>query len=132
MGWLVTQGQVNARGVLGTASGPQETQPMSPVITYRLLRWASSGFRGCAMKIKFIWKCERCWNMITLFGCICIPTQSCPTLFNPMDYSPPGSSCLWDSPGKNIGVGCHFLLQGIISSQGSNLRLLHCRESLYY
>ena len=33
--------------------------------------------------------------------------QSCQTLCNPRDCSPPG----WDSPGKNTGVGCHFLLQ---------------------
>ena len=36
----------------------------------------------------------------------------------------------WDSPGKNPGVHCHFLLQGIFPTQGSNsrlLRLLHCR-----
>ena len=33
---------------------------------------------------------------------------SCPTLCNPMDCSPPGSSV----QGKNTGVGCHFLLQG--------------------
>ena len=37
--------------------------------------------------------------------------QSCPTLCNPIDGSPPGSPRPWDSPGKNIGVGCHFLLQ---------------------
>ena len=37
--------------------------------------------------------------------------QSCPTLCDPIDGSPPGSPCPWDSPGKNIGVGCHFLLQ---------------------
>ena len=30
----------------------------------------------------------------------------------------------WDSPGKNTGVGCHFFLQGIFPSQGSNLCLL--------
>ena len=33
--------------------------------------------------------------------------------------------CPWDSPGKNTGVGCHFLLQGIFPTQGLNLRLLH-------
>ena len=36
--------------------------------------------------------------------------------------------CLWDSPGKNTGMGCHFLLQGIFQTQGLNsclLRLLH-------
>ena len=35
--------------------------------------------------------------------------QSCPTLCNPIDGSPPGSHP-WDSPGNNTGVGCHFLL----------------------
>ena len=39
--------------------------------------------------------------------------------------------CPWDSPGKNTGVGCHFLLQGIFPTQGSNLDLLHCRQILY-
>ena len=36
--------------------------------------------------------------------------QSCRILCDPIDGSPPGS-CPWDSPGKNTGVGCHFLLQ---------------------
>ena len=35
--------------------------------------------------------------------------------------------CLWDFPGKNAGVGGHFLLQGIFLTQGSNPDLLHCR-----
>ena len=39
-------------------------------------------------------------------------TQSCPTLCEPMDCSPPGSSVCGDSPGQDTGVGCHFLLQG--------------------
>ena len=34
--------------------------------------------------------------------------QSCPTLCNPIDTR---LLCPWDSPGKNTGVGCHFLLQ---------------------
>ena len=37
--------------------------------------------------------------------------QSCPTLCNPTDGSPLGSSVPGDSPGKNTGVGCHCLLQ---------------------
>ena len=36
--------------------------------------------------------------------------QSCPTLCDPIDGSPPGFRP-WDSPGKNTGVGCNFLLQ---------------------
>ena len=38
--------------------------------------------------------------------------QSCPTLCNLMDCSPPGSSVYGNSPGKNTGVGCHAFLQG--------------------
>ena len=56
-------------------------------------------------------------------------TQLCPTLWNPMDCSLPGTSVHWDSPGKNIGVGCHAVLQGIFQTQGLNLHLLcllHC------
>ena len=55
--------------------------------------------------------------------------QSCPTLCNPVDCSPPGP---WDFPGKNTGVVCHFLLQGIFPIQGSNPGLLHCRQILYH
>ena len=36
--------------------------------------------------------------------------------------------CPWNSPGKNTGVGCHFLLQGIFLTQGSRPGLLHCRQ----
>ena len=109
-------------------------------------------------------------------GQIVLVTQSCPTLCNPMDCSPPGSSVFgifearilsslfisaqisehlkhlkvkvsgnrlyptlcdsmdcslpdssihgMDLPGKNTGVGCHFLLQGIFLTQGSNPHLL--------
>ena len=35
-----------------------------------------------------------------------------------------------DSPGKNTGVSCNFLIQGIFPTQGSKLRLLHCRQIL--
>ena len=47
-------------------------------------------------------------------------TQSRPALCEPMDYSPPGSSVHGDSRGKNTGVGCHALLQGIFQTQGSS------------
>ena len=40
--------------------------------------------------------------------------------------------CPWDFPGKNTRVGCHFLLQGIFLTQGSNLGLLLCRQILYH
>ena len=52
--------------------------------------------------------------------------QLCPTFCDSVDCSLPGSSCPWDSSGKNTGVCCHFLLQKIFPTQRSNPGLLHC------
>ena len=38
----------------------------------------------------------------------------------------------WDFQGKKTGVGCHFLLQEIFPTQGLNLGLPHCRQTLYH
>ena len=38
----------------------------------------------------------------------------------------------WDFPSKNTGVSCHFLLQGIFPTQGSDLDLLLCRQIIYW
>ena len=63
--------------------------------------------------------------------CVCVlVTQSCPTLCDSMDYSLPGPRllCPWNFPGKNTGVGCHFLLHLCtvvwISEQVSHFQLL--------
>ena len=55
--------------------------------------------------------------------------QSCPTLCDPMDCRPPGTSVHGDSPGKNTGVGCHALLQGIFPTQGLIPGLPHCTDA---
>ena len=47
-----------------------------------------------------------------------------------IDHSPPDFSVHGDSPGKNNGVGCYTLLQGIFPTQELNLRLL-CRLHLH-
>ena len=39
--------------------------------------------------------------------------------------------CPWDFSGKDTGVVCHFLLQGIFPTKGLNPGLLHCRQILY-
>ena len=76
--------------------------------------------------------CECVWVCVCVCVCVCVlDTRSCPALWDPMDHSPPHSSVHGISPGKNTGVGCHFLLQGIFSVQGLNLGLLHCRQILY-
>ena len=68
------------------------------------------------------------WHVPVLY----LVSQSCPTLCNPMDCSPPGSSVHGESPGKNTGMGCHALLQGIFPTQGSNPGLLNCRWTCAY
>ena len=50
----------------------------------------------------------------------------------PHKLEPARFLCPWDSSGKNTGVGCHFLLQGIFLTQESNPYLLHCRQILYH
>ena len=52
--------------------------------------------------------------------------------FDPMDCGPPGSSVFGDSPGKNTGVACHALLQGIFPTQGSNSGISHYKWLLYH
>ena len=49
-----------------------------------------------------------------------------------MDCRPPGSSVPWGSPGKNSGVGCHALLQGMFPYQGSNPHLCVGRHIVYH
>ena len=57
-------------------------------------------------------------------------TQSCPTLCDPTDCSLSGSPVLGILQARYWN-GCHFLLQGIFPTQGSNPDLLYCRQILY-
>ena len=69
------------------------------------------------------------WTLLSFWRCSrlnCSVTQSCLILCNPTDCSLP---CPWDSPGKNTGVGCHFLLHGVFHTQGSNSHLLYCQAN---
>ena len=66
-----------------------------------------------------------------VFCTLRLVTPLCPTLCDPRDCGPPGSSAAGDSPGKNSGGGCHALLQGIFLTQKSNQGLLNCRQILY-
>ena len=50
----------------------------------------------------------------------------------PHGLKPARLPCLWNSPGKNIGVRCHSLVQGIFPTQGLNPGLLHHRRILYH
>ena len=73
-------------------------------------------------------------QLLSIYMCClpCLVAQSCLTLCDPMDCSPPGFFVHGDSPGKNTGVGCHALLQGIFPTQGLNPAILHGRRILYH
>ena len=64
--------------------------------------------------ISAVWNLNVYLTMVLL----CSVAQSCQTLCNPMDWNPPGSSVLGDSPGKNARVDCHVLLQGNLPKPG--------------
>ena len=69
------------------------------------------------------------WNSTIWKTAVCSAQsiKSCPSLCFPVVCSPSGSSVHGDSPGKNTGLDCHALLQGIFPTQGSNPGFSHCR-----
>ena len=70
-------------------------------------------------------------NLLTHMKVKMLVTQLCPTSVTPWTVAARLLSP-WNSPGKNTGVGYHFLLQGIFPTQGSNPGPLHCRQILYH
>ena len=63
----------------------------------------------------------------SVWGYMCVRSSHSVTsnsVTHPMDCSPPRLLCSWDFPGKNTGMGCHFLLQGILPTQRLNPHLL--------
>ena len=93
--------------------------------------WMREGLGG-----KWIYTCVaeflETTTLLTSSALCCALSRSRVQLWDPMDCSPPGSSVYGDSPGKNTGVGCHTLLQGIFPTQGSTPGLPHCRWILYH
>ena len=65
-----------------------------------------------------------------IIECVCVSRSVVSNALPPNGLQPSRLPCPWDSPGKNTGVDCHPLLQGIFRIQGSNSGL-HCRQILY-
>ena len=106
----------------------------NPLCTvFYISKGVSSAFLVIQPKLHFLSSSDTLHSSVNPIGFTsnkCLVAQ-CPTFCKPTDYSPPGSSVHGDSPGKNTGVGCHALLQGIFPTQGSNPVLPHCRQILY-
>ena len=71
-------------------------------------------------------------NDLSFKACAYVHVKSLSTLSDLMDCSLPGSLVHGDSLGRNTGVSCHALLQGIFPTQGLNPSRLHCRQVLYH
>ena len=72
------------------------------------------------------------WGHADLFidspglGCVCVLSHSAVSnSFQPCGLYPARLLCPWNFPGKNTGVGCRALLQGIFQTQGLNPGLLY-------
>ena len=67
----------------------------------------------------FVW-------LFSLLLVLVVQSLSCVQIFaTSWAMQPSRLLCPWDFPGKNTGMSCHFLLQRIFPTQGSNLCLLH-------
>ena len=89
--------------------------------TYVLLEWNSFICRGVTV------------YLVEYYPALYLVAQLGPTLCDPMDCSPPGSSVLpGDYPCKNTGVGSCSFLQGSFPTLGSSPGLPYCRQILYH
>ena len=72
----------------------------------------------------------RDWRIYSI-NCCCSVAKSCPTLLQPygLAHQTPLSMGF---PGKDTGIGCHFLLQGIFPMQGLKPGHLHYRWTPYH
>ena len=64
--------------------------------------------------------CSLILSWLLFFSCSVVSES-----LQPHGLLPARLLCPWDFPGKNTEVGCHFLLQGIFLTQGSNPHFLH-------
>ena len=93
--------------------GPLITPPLLPNLALDVTPW---GITGC---------------FLGLLSCSHAYAQLRPTLCNLMDSPPARLLCPLSFLGKSTGVGCHFLLQGIFLTQGSNVSFIG-RQMLYH
>ena len=91
-----------------------------------------SRFQECSLMSWFLtlWSTDFVW--LVLHGLqVCVSCSVMSNSLRPHGLQLARLLYSWDSPGKNSGVSCHSVLQGIFPTQGSNLGLLYCRWIIY-
>ena len=92
------------------------------------INWKRYGLFSPNLPTQFREELVFCFTFISLCVLSHTVVSNCSS---PFTLQPTRLLCPWDLSGKNTGVGCHFLLQGILLTQGLNPHLLHCRYLLY-
>ena len=107
-------------GLVGSPCSPRDPQESSPTPQFKAsVLWHSAFFtvqpymttgKTIALTRRtFVGKVMSL--LLNMLSAAAKSLQSCPNLCDPHSWQPTRLSCPWDSPGKNTGVGCHFLLQ---------------------
>ena len=115
--------------------GIKSTFPMSPALKEDSLPVEPSGkLLNLNVTVQYTTYCVRVLLLFEIeeFSSFVLSHSVVSNSLRPMDCSLPGSSVHWDSPGKNTGVGCHALFQGIFPTQGWNPGLPDCGWVLYH
>ena len=122
--------RIISKELSGTAYNSQVLLRGLTWLVWLLVEWLRGNWRHCNR-----WFAESHFKIKTspvLKNCCYCSLLHCVQLLWPHGLYPTRLLCPWDFPGKNTGVGCHFLLQGIFLIQGSNLPLLCCRWILHH
>ena len=85
---------------------------------------------GQVRPLQFYQMSRSCMILNLMTQCMCVSHSVVSDLWS-HGLQPTRLLCPWNSAGKNTGVGCHFSLQGIFLTQGSNTGLQYHRQFLY-
>ena len=111
------------QGPRGLAAGPARSSSWLPCF----FPCSVSGFRLRRTRL------QACFSLLLSEAKVKLSVaESCPTVCDPLDFSPPGSSAHGILQARVLEWGCHFLLWGIVLTLGWKLRLLHHRQILYH
>ena len=123
MSWLFTSGG-QSNGASASASVlPMNIQDSFPLGLPGLISWQSKRLSRVfsntpAQKHQFLGAQLSLGYWLYACCCCCVGAKLCPILLWPHGLQPVTVFCPWDFPGKNTGVGCHFLLQGDLPNPG--------------
>ena len=110
-----------------TCFPPTGSMRPEPPASYLVLEWRSQG--QVELELRWLGETERTgkretWNSEAPSQEGNVERVNRSVMSNSLQSHELYPLCPWDSPGKNTGVGCHFLLHGIFPTQGLNLSLV--------